>query len=247
MKLMSALLSVVKDFNIEAFRVKSGNCPLCGKTVFVKYNWDKWSVRCVKCGAAANSMALVSVLKNEINEWRELNIYINSASGPYFSFLKKNCKKLINSLFFPNIKSGGYFNGVQCQDLQNLTFEDNVFDICTSAEIFEHIPNDEKAFKEIFRVLKPGGYHLFTVPQIEKNETVERASGEGENIKYLKPPTYHNDSIRGGKVLCYRDYGRDILNKLSSVGFIDSKIITPDDPTMIGYENQVIFCKKPLR
>lgn len=246
MKIFKVLFLLLKSFNFKSFKLTRGNCPLCGNTIFFRYNFDKWSVRCVKCGAAANSMALVSVLKNEVEGWQNLSVYVNSASGPYFSFLKKNCKSLYNSLYIENVERGEYNNNVQCQDLQDLTFNDSVFDVCTSAEIFEHIPDDKKAFKEIFRVLKPGGIIIFTVPFDDIEDTIERAINNNGIIEYLKEPVYHNDSIRGGKVLCYRDYGRDIIKRLSDVGFIDNQIITPNDPTKMGYKNPVIFGRKSI-
>ena len=51
-----------------------------------------------------------------------------------------------------------------CQDVQHLTFDDAEFDICTSTEVFEHVPDDIKGFKEIYRVLKDDGVFIFTVP-----------------------------------------------------------------------------------
>lgn len=246
MKIISIFFSLIKSLNLRSLKLKSGICPLCGKTLFLRYNWDKWSVRCVKCGAAANSMALASVLNIKIDKWMEKTIYVNSASGPYFNFLKRHCEKLTNSLFFEDVSLGEYLKNIQCQDLQSLTYQDNFFEICTSAEIFEHVPDDKKAFKEIYRVLQPGGVLLFTVPFEGSEYTIERAQGFGDSLKYLTLPEYHNDSMRGGKVLCYRDYGKDILKRLEDVGFIETEIIEPDDPTTIGYQNPVIFCKKPL-
>lgn len=236
--------NIAISFNLKAFKLRGGVCPLCGKTIFIRYNFDKWSVRCVKCGAASNSMALVNVLKNNVKCWTQKKVYITSANGPYYNYIQQNCRFLTNSLFIENVPSGEYYNNVLCQDLQKLSFEDCVFDICTSAEVFEHIPNDRDAFKEIYRILKPGGYHIFTVPLSNENITIERAVLVDGKINYLKDPEYHNDSIRGGKVLCYRDYGKDILEKLSSVGFRNFKIITPADPTGIGYENPVIISQK---
>ena len=39
-----------------------------------------------------------------------------------------------------------------------LPFEDSSFDRIIAAEIMEHLPEDEKAMSELFRVLKPGGH-----------------------------------------------------------------------------------------
>lgn len=49
-------------------------------------------------------------------------------------------------------------------DLRKLPLADNSLDVVTSLDTLEHIEEDAAALGEIFRVLKPGGYGLFTVP-----------------------------------------------------------------------------------
>lgn len=228
-------------FNCKAFRIRFGQCPLCGKTLFVKLNDNTWAVRCLRCGAAPNSMSLATILNEKVNDWSSTRIYVMSAGGPFFRYLRKKKAALMYSLFLDNVPKGEYKGRVQCQDVQNLTFANNSFDICTSAEVFEHVPDDKKGFSEILRVLKPGGFHVFTVPLTPDNETIERAEITNGVIKHLLPPQYHNDSIRGERVLCFRDYGYDIINKLLSAGFADAKIVTPEDATGMGFFYPVII------
>ena len=49
-------------------------------------------------------------------------------------------------------------------DLRKLPLAEGSLDVVTSLDTLEHIEEDEQALAEIFRVLKPGGYGLFTVP-----------------------------------------------------------------------------------
>ena len=44
----------------------------------------------------------------------------------------------------------------------NLPFEDNCFDIVFSKDSFVHIPDKEKIFSQVFKVLKPGGFFVFS-------------------------------------------------------------------------------------
>jgi SAM-dependent methyltransferase len=46
-----------------------------------------------------------------------------------------------------------------------LPFEDGTFDRVVAAEVLEHLPQDERAMAELFRVLKPGGLIAVTVPR----------------------------------------------------------------------------------
>jgi len=41
---------------------------------------------------------------------------------------------------------------------ESLPFSDNSFDYCTSSGVLHHTPDTAKAFQEVYRVLKPGGY-----------------------------------------------------------------------------------------
>ncbi len=52
----------------------------------------------------------------------------------------------------------------QVADAQSIPYEDNKFDMVVAFEVLEHIQNDKKAVAEIKRVLKPGGYLVFSVP-----------------------------------------------------------------------------------
>lgn len=49
-------------------------------------------------------------------------------------------------------------------DAQALPFTDASFDQAVCSEVLEHLPDDAAAVREIFRVLRPGGTAVFTVP-----------------------------------------------------------------------------------
>lgn len=45
-----------------------------------------------------------------------------------------------------------------------LPFDENTFDIVVSTSVLEHVQNKEECFREIHRVLRPGGYALHIYP-----------------------------------------------------------------------------------
>lgn len=47
---------------------------------------------------------------------------------------------------------------------EQLPFPDNTFDLVSALDVLEHIPNDQLAVQEMFRVLKKNGFALVTVP-----------------------------------------------------------------------------------
>lgn len=49
-------------------------------------------------------------------------------------------------------------------DICDMPFDDNSMDLVVATDIVEHVPDDQKALDEIYRVLKPGGHALLTVP-----------------------------------------------------------------------------------
>jgi SAM-dependent methyltransferase len=55
------------------------------------------------------------------------------------------------------------FDAVQA-DVRDLPWEDGEFDLVTAFEVLEHVEDDGKAASECFRVLRPGGHAMFTVP-----------------------------------------------------------------------------------
>ena len=50
-------------------------------------------------------------------------------------------------------------------DLTRLPLQNACLDLLTCLDTLEHIENDAAALAEVLRVLRPGGYALFTVPQ----------------------------------------------------------------------------------
>ncbi|WP_340202990.1 class I SAM-dependent methyltransferase [Ascidiimonas sp. W6] len=95
-------------------------------------------------------------------------------------------------------------------DICALPFEENAFDVIFCNHVLEHIPDDQKAMQELYRVLKPGGLGIFQVPQ---------------NLSLAN--TFEDNSITDPKERArifgqydhVRVYGKDYFNKLRAVGF----------------------------
>ena len=49
----------------------------------------------------------------------------------------------------------------------NLNLPENNWDVATMWDVLEHINEPEKAVQKVFSMLKPGGYFVLQVPQID--------------------------------------------------------------------------------
>lgn len=95
-------------------------------------------------------------------------------------------------------------------DICNLPFDDNSFDFILCNHVLEHIPDDTKAMKELYRILRPGGTAILQIPQdLQRANTFEDNSitSRKERAKIF------------GQYDHVRVYGRDYFDKLRSIGF----------------------------
>lgn len=227
-----------KNFALSIFY-----CPLCGgQRPFVRLNNNELSVRCIHCRATPITLSLVAVLRRIFPELHAKKIYELSSRGPLVHYLKRASQSLNCSEYFSHTAPGHYSDGVQCQDVQKLTFADESFDLCTSTEVFEHVPNDAKGFAQIQRVLKPAGVFIFTVPLEIQHKTVERVKlTPQQELAYLLEPQYHSDPIRDHEqILVFRNYGYDILDRLIAAGFSRAELHHPGSNMAWDYTRPVV-------
>ena len=219
-------------------------CNLCNSFI-IRINKTILGTRCMACKSTQIHRAVGLTISN-LNINKKAHVYELSSRGALHKYLKRNYINLYYSEFFDDIPSGEYYNGILCQNVQNLTFNNNMFDLVTSTEVFEHVPNDILGFSEVFRVLKNGGIFLFTVPYNPNDKTIERVKiDKNGNYIHLLPPEYHGDRIRGARnVLAFRNYGYDIKERLEKIGFsFEIKKINSKKNSINS--QHVILAKKP--
>jgi SAM-dependent methyltransferase len=100
--------------------------------------------------------------------------------------------------------------GVQRIDLQAVPYPANYFDFVLANHVLEHVHDDMQALREIFRILRPGGYavlqtpyssvltHVFEDPGIETETACLHAYGQQDHCRL---------------------YGRDIVERFETAGF----------------------------
>ncbi len=123
-------------------------------------------------------------------------------------------------------------------DLTDLPEKDNTFDLVLCSHVLEHIPDDNKALEEIYRVLKPHGKALLLVPldqKLEKTYEDWTLSSPEERLKAF------------GQTDHVRMYGTDFDDKIKNIGFevvqFSSKNFTSDEQFKYGLlEEDILFC-----
>ena len=230
---------------IRELACATDHCPLCGTTLIVKLASTAISVRCIRCGASAIHLSIMQVLNELYPDISGFDVYEMSSRGPLFTYLRRRAGRLFFSEYYDDVAPGEFSNGVQCQDVARLTYADASFDLCTSTEVFEHVADDRQGFREICRVLRSGGRLVFTVPLTGSGKTVERAVMVDGEIRHFLEPEYHGDAIRGqGRVLCFRNYGRDILQRLRDIGFRESRLVPADPLSWWGLGTEIVVATK---
>lgn len=214
----------------------AGVCPICEVEVLFssEHSWFRDHLFCSGCGSIPRERALFKVVTDYFPNYRDLNIHESSPGGRGASIkLHKECKGYSASQFYSTVAPGETHphSGFRCEDLESLTFPDNSFDIFITQDVMEHIFEPEKAFKEIARVLKPGGAHIFTAPLINKGNKSERWASrteEGEIIFHHKPE-YHGNPVDAKGSLVTMHWGYDIAGYISDVAKTPTTIIMIDD------------------
>lgn len=88
---------------------------------------------------------------------------VGASTGIIDNYLSRDFKKTIGididkkAISYANSKFRNKKLQFRVDDAMNLGFKDNSFDIVICAQVYEHVPDAQKMFNEIFRVLKPNG------------------------------------------------------------------------------------------
>lgn len=102
-------------------------------------------------------------------------------------------------------------------DITNIQYPDESFDVIYCSHVLEHVPDDKKAMREIYRVLKGYGWVILLVPITAENTI------EDPNITDPAERLH-----RFGREDHVRRYGIDFLDRLTEAEF-KVEVISPSD------------------
>jgi SAM-dependent methyltransferase len=216
-------LSVISRDPIYKWRLDRAECPLCGPSLFLVLSPYPVQIRCLRCKETVINLATVAVVKQlPVGSAYELSTY-----GATFEYARKHFHPFQCSEYLPGAKPGTVVNGVRNEDVQQLSFPDDSFDLITSNQVFEHVPDYLRAFKECLRCLKPDGSLVFTVPMHYAPKIQQNAKLENGKMVWIGVPEYHGSRIAGpnSAPVFWRFSVHDIVSNVLAVGFRSAELI----------------------
>jgi SAM-dependent methyltransferase len=235
----------IRDF--RRFARTRAHCCICGSTGTLLFGMPdielcrhhgidvlRETLSCKTCGSTNRqrtlAYALISVLRRQFAcqgsaldglacPAGKVELWDTDAFGP-IGARAGSVANVTRSKYLPQLPFGVEMgSGMYNIDLQQASFPSNRFDVILTSDVMEHVRDDRRAHAEIFRCLRPGGAYLFTVPYTEdRSQTLRLVDTSSAEDVFLEPPHYHDDPICG-KILAYRIYGRDLIERLEEAGF----------------------------
>ena len=191
------------------FRGNDFTDPINGKSYrkFLPYGYVKQRDNALSPGTLSleRHRLLWLYLNNETNFFSKTLKVLHIAPEQCFYNLFKNLKNINYTTFDLNSPLADIKG-----DICNMPFKENSFDFILCNHVLEHINDDKKAMKELYRVLNKNGTAILQVPINQKSsKTFEDSSIVNKKERIEKFGQY--DHIRL--------YGLDYFKKLESFGF----------------------------
>jgi len=228
--------NIKKRIKLAYFWGTKYKCPFCGyssrllkesgqeipilKTKQVVGGGKRRSV-CYKCESSDRERLIYIYLENTLKIFNtkerinilhiapEKNLSNKIAQYSHFNYI---CGDKSPEEYFPTLN-------VQNIDILHIPYSDNYYDIIICNHVLEHIPEDVKAIKELYRVLKPGGTAILQAPISINSENTY------EDFSIIAPKARE---AAFGQFDHVRIYGKDYQSRLEKGGFVINQINVSD-------------------
>ena len=205
------------------WRIARGECPGCHGTHFLAIADGPFFTRCLRCRSNLINASVIPVVRAHFaDDFAGRRAYELSSYGATFDFLRRSFADFQYSEYMPSHPLGTFVDGMRNEDVQQLTFPGESFDVVTSNQVFEHVADDRRGYTECLRVLRPGGALIFTIPLFDtpRTEEVARLAPDGR-LEWLAAPEYHDSRLGGPKSapVFHRHSIHDIAGRVRAAGF----------------------------
>jgi len=214
-------------------------CPCCGAHVraFETYGASQRpGAMCPVCGSLERHRMTYLYLreKTDLLDGRPKRL-LHVAPEPQLSRLFQTVKNL--DYLSADLRSP---RAMVKMDVTAIQFPDDSFDVIYCSHVLEHVPDDRKAMREFYRVLKPGGWAVLLVP-ITADATFEdpTITSPEERLRLF------------GQRDHLRRYGPDYKDRLAEAGFsvtVEGYVRELDEATVRRFgllaSEDVYVCRK---
>lgn len=236
------LLEAALAIRALAFVGRRHTCPCCGWRLRT-FTHGGASVRsrpngyCPRCNAKARHRRDWLFLESKTNLFTD-RIKLLHVSPKYA--LSRRLVRMKN-LEYVALDLEHRLNTTVRADLSAMPLRSDTFDAIICIHVLEHVDDDRRAMLEIFRVLKPGGWALISVPIRLDEKTYEDAT--------ITTPAARK--VAFGETSHVRFYGHDLVDRLKATGFdvtmdaaadLDAEVVAKYGLLL---DENVFFCIKP--
>lgn len=228
-KLFLSLKENIRPIVYQFYKGNNYTCNICQaklKSFIVMHQNDKL---CPNCGSLSRHRYLFQLLNTEF----EINGKLLEFSPP--PSLAKVFTKKLQYNYYPSDFVGEFISNYHF-DITSISAEENYFDKVICFHVLEHIEEDDKAIKELYRVLKPNGIAFIQTP-FKQGKTYEDKSIT--NPQQRKQHFGQEDHVRIYSL-------NDITEKLSLTGFKISICKSDDSFSHLGIlsDEKIIVAEK---
>ena len=213
-------------------------CPCCGHHLrrFVAFHGR--SVLCPWCWSLPRHRLLAFYLQNCTNVFQDTLTLLHFAPDALERRFRANPNLTYISADLEDPRA------MKRIDITSIPLADQSMDAILCSHVLEHVPDDRKAMRELYRILKPGGWAILLVPiDLERETTFEDPSvvDPKERLRLFG----QSDHVR--------IYGRDYVTRLEQAGFVvrqDEYARTLDSSLIEKYglasNDTIYFCTRPV-
>jgi SAM-dependent methyltransferase len=212
---LGPLFTIANKIRLQLLRIRyTGSrvyCPCCGSTYseFARFgDARRRNAWCPKCESLERHRLLWMYFENKTNIYKQPLKLLHVAPETIFY---NHFKKQPNIDYYPADKFNNlYPPGTHYIDILKIDLPDESFDAIICNHVFQYIEEDKKAMKELYRVLKKGGWAIMQVPMNQNSGvTYEDAS--------ITDPKERQKAF--GLKEHVRYYGADYADRLREAGF----------------------------